>query len=205
LAGEATVTINALSFESNLARTVIKRFRLSPPVDVALVADRYAMVEYRSIPLRVDGICLNLKRSGIRPTIIINSDRPASRKRFTLAHELGHVLIPWHQGSLYDDFSVSDGASGFDHWEMEGEANRFASELLMPSDWTSEVLRLADNFGRAVSWVQERAEVSTIASAIRLIGIAAVNHIFALCDETGIILNSGRSPGTLANAPLPAE
>ena len=52
-----------------------------------------------------------------------------------------------------------------------------------------------------MSQVQEGAEVSIIASAIRLILDAAINHIFACCDDTGIVLNSGRSPGTLANAP----
>ncbi|MSO99559.1 MAG: ImmA/IrrE family metallo-endopeptidase [Acetobacteraceae bacterium] len=193
--------MNAASFEVNLARRVIERFNLSPPVDVESVAYRYAMVEHCPIPLQVDGICLNLKRPGIRPTIIVNLDRPLRRRRFTLAHELGHVLIPWHRGSLYDDFSLSDRERTFDRWEMEGEANRFASELLMPSDWISEVQTLANNFGRAVSWVQEQAEVSMIASAIRLIGIASANHIFAHCDDTGFVLNSGRSPGTLANAP----
>jgi hypothetical protein len=88
---------------------------------------------------------------------------------------------------------------------MEAEANRFASELLMPSEWVAEILAQADNFGRAVSWVQEKAEVSLIASAIRLIGAAAANHIFAYCDDRGRVLNSERSPGTLATAPARNE
>jgi hypothetical protein len=90
--------VNAASYEINLARRVIKRFDMSPPVDVAAVAGRYAKIEYCTIPFSIDGICLNLKRIGVRPTIIINLDRPPLRKRFTLAHELGHVLIPWQPG-----------------------------------------------------------------------------------------------------------
>src|SRR5271165_5857561 len=164
MAGKPTEEVNQAAFETNLAQRVVARFSLSPPIDVAMVAERYATVEYCDIPLRVDGICLDLKRTGKRPTIIINVNQPRRRKRFTLAHELGHVLIPWHRGSLYDDFSMLDADTQFDRREMEGEANRFASELLIPSTWASTVLRSADDFGAAVSLVQDKAEVSTIAS-----------------------------------------
>jgi Zn-dependent peptidase ImmA (M78 family)/transcriptional regulator with XRE-family HTH domain len=50
------------------------------------------------------------------PLFFINSDAPADRVRFSLAHELGHVLM--HR-------TPSD--------QMEVEADRFASEFLMPS------------------------------------------------------------------------
>jgi IrrE N-terminal-like domain len=201
MVGKPTEAVNEATFETNLAQRVVARFSLSPPVDVAMVAQRYADVHYSSIPFRVDGICLDLKRPGKRPTIIINFDQPRLRKRFTLAHELGHVLIPWHRGSLYDDFSMFDADTQFDRWEMEGEANRFASELLMPSTWASAVLQSADSFGAAVSSVQDTADVSTIASVIRLVGLAPPNHLFAYCDSDGVVLNAGRSLGTVANSP----
>lgn len=201
MAGNATEAMNEIAFESNLAQRVVERFDLSPPVDVAIVADHYANVEYRIIPFRVDGICLDLKRIGARPRIIVNDDQPRRRKRFTLAHELGHVLIPWHRGSLYDDFSILDADAQFDRHEMEGEANRFASELLIPSVWATTVLQSADNFGAAVSLVQDKADVSTIASVIRLINLAPPNHLFAYCNPHGVVLNAGRSFGTVANSP----
>jgi Zn-dependent peptidase ImmA (M78 family)/DNA-binding XRE family transcriptional regulator len=50
------------------------------------------------------------------PLFFVNSHAPADRMRFSLAHELGHVVM--HQ-------TASD--------TMEDEANRFASEFLMPS------------------------------------------------------------------------
>jgi hypothetical protein len=202
MAGRATNAVNEAKFESNLAQRVVARFSLSPPVNVADVAVRYADVEYRNIPFRVDGICLDLKRTGKRPTVIINVNQPRRRQRFTLAHELGHVLIPWHRGSLYDDFSMFDAHTQFERREMEGEANRFASELLMPSTWATTVLQSADDFGASVSSVQDEADVSMIASVIRLIGLAPPNHLFAYCDADGVVLNAGRSPGTIANSPV---
>lgn len=61
----------------------------------------------------VDGV--SIKQQGSVPCIFINANQPNDRKRFTLAHELGHVVL--HS-------SPSE--------NMEEEANQFAAELLMP-------------------------------------------------------------------------
>jgi Zn-dependent peptidase ImmA (M78 family) len=54
--------------------------------------------------------------SGRPPLILLNSTHPADRMRFTLAHELGHLVM--HR---------------FPTDSMEPEANEFASALLMPA------------------------------------------------------------------------
>lgn len=51
------------------------------------------------------------------PLIVLNSKQPADRLRFTLAHELGHLVM--HR---------------FPSPAMEQEANEFAAALLMPAD-----------------------------------------------------------------------
>lgn len=53
---------------------------------------------------------------GMPPLIVLNSEQPADRLRYTLAHELGHLVM--HK---------------FPSPEMEDEANAFASALLMPA------------------------------------------------------------------------
>lgn len=50
------------------------------------------------------------------PIIFINEDLPGDRWRFTLAHELGHLVM--HDGAPYE--------------AMEDEADNFASEFLVP-------------------------------------------------------------------------
>lgn len=72
-------------------------------------------------------------------TIFINSEiQYEGRKRFAIAHELGHLLM--HKGSLIHDDTTSS-LSWFNETEkqlkkgkQEFEANQFASEYLMPSD-----------------------------------------------------------------------
>jgi Zn-dependent peptidase ImmA (M78 family)/transcriptional regulator with XRE-family HTH domain len=54
--------------------------------------------------------------AGLPPLIFVNADQPADRLRFTLAHEIGHLIM--HAVPMTD---------------VEPEADRFAAELLMPA------------------------------------------------------------------------
>lgn len=63
----------------------------------------------------IDGFCQH-SCDGLPPLVFINSNQPKDRYRFSLAHEIGHLIC--HQTP---------------HPEQEIEANRFASELLMPT------------------------------------------------------------------------
>lgn len=55
--------------------------------------------------------------AGHRPVFMLNASTPADRRRFTLAHEFGHAVM--HELPTGD---------------QESESDRFASELLMPSN-----------------------------------------------------------------------
>lgn len=65
-----------------------------------------------------------------KPRIFIESDMNPERKKFALAHELGHHLL--HKGEKFrlDNF---DGSTILDDKEQESEANYFAANLLMPA------------------------------------------------------------------------
>jgi hypothetical protein len=78
--------------ELNLARRLLEKYHLQLPVDIGALTGLYSTVEILALPLDIDGVCFNLKVSGKRLKIFVNDTRPRRRKRFTLAHELGHVL-----------------------------------------------------------------------------------------------------------------
>lgn len=181
--------------ETNLARRILARFGLTLPVDVIALARTYAEVFIEFIPLDVDGVCYDLKRPGIRPKIVLNKLRPPTRLRFTAAHELGHVLIPWHTGIMVDDTS-SYNPGVVDHYKMEEEANRFASELLLPTDRLTKEAKYRDNPIELVASFSAMAEVSPAATTIKLVSILDPGYIYAQVDENNIIVVSGRSPGT---------
>lgn len=123
--------------EERAAALLVERYDLRPPVDVHAVAERLADVEECDWPFDCDGIAVELTSS--RPRIFLRRGANRRRQRFTLAHEVGHVSLGWHVGTVactseisvgqMDTESASSFQPGLDH---EGEANRFASRLLVP-------------------------------------------------------------------------
>lgn len=185
----------------NYAKRMHVRHSLSLPVNVNKLAKEYATPKFSDIPFDIDGITANLKVSGVRPAILVNENRPRTRQRFTLAHEIGHVVIPWHMGTIFDitDATAPDGA--IEYWEMEAEANAFATELLMPSGWIEELLSSNDNPAAINEVIASKAEVSAIAATLRLRAFLPNGYIFAVFGSDGNVTYSGRSDGTHANAP----
>ncbi|MDX6438991.1 MAG: hypothetical protein QOF45_1574 [Gaiellaceae bacterium] len=90
------------------------------------------------------------------PVISTNSGQSRGRQRFTLAHELGHLILGHHADYHLDlTSSVSAGdPPGYD-WKHERAANTFAANVLMPAglirqDWAEEgatAPRLAKRYG----------------------------------------------------------
>lgn len=115
-----------------MANRVLAIRRLAPPYDLEQLASAYGNLEYLELPFGVDGITIGIGES-TKPLILVNSSAPATRRKFTLAHEIGHVVIPWHTGTIVSH--LENGKVDAAYSQMESEANRFAAELLMPSQW----------------------------------------------------------------------
>jgi hypothetical protein len=187
--------------EIHLARRVQEKYKLSPPIDVKEILRKYAELKYEDIPIAgVDGVSLGLKVPGKKPSVIINSNNPPARLRFTEAHELGHILIPWHMGSILDHLD-SGGADQHDiYWTQEQEANNFAAELLMPTQWVADLVSKEKNFARCHRLVCEGCEVSPLAAANNLISHLPSNLVY-VCESQGKVDFSGRTKGTFAKIP----
>lgn len=70
--------------------------------------------------------------------IVVNSDHHEHRKRFTIAHEIGHFILHRDLSPVFVDGSKtflrnSLSSKGSDIHEIE--ANTFAAELLMPEEY----------------------------------------------------------------------
>src|SRR5258708_24201422 len=105
------------------------------PVDVSGVdAACNARVVYEELDDEVSGFLLREKGS---ISIAINKQHPANRQRFTLAHELGHLVLHADQGDrlwLDKTYYFRDGSSSKGDQAAEVQANQFAAGLLMPEE-----------------------------------------------------------------------
>jgi hypothetical protein len=109
-----------------------------PPVDVNRLAKTMAAtIHLDDLDPEVSGL---LYRRPNNTVIAVNRDHADSRRRFTIAHELGHLRL--HEGRpLIVDHVVRVRINARDHRSSlatdreEIEANRFAAALLMPPDF----------------------------------------------------------------------
>lgn len=147
-------------------------------------------VEVIVVPLRGDGYSLTL---GGHKVIVLAATGHWFRSNFTLAHELGHLLV--------EGIPPQDGKTA------ENVANAFAADLLMPV----EIIRTID-------WAQAKAAtvarviwdlgVSTQALEVRLrfLGIAPGNEArSALAMSTEALLRGSPAPAVAPPAAVTAR
>ncbi len=100
--------------------------------------------------------------------IMLNSSiRSKARKRFTVAHELGHYYIDYHDGTNYQCFGRDIGSISPSIRQDEREANEFAVELLMPDEAFRKDIQQRDIGLNAINSLAAKYGTSMTSTAIR--------------------------------------
>jgi Zn-dependent peptidase ImmA (M78 family) len=150
---------------------------VDPPVDVEWLARQQgARVIPEELDSEVSGV---LYREPDNVIIAVNRHHAATRRRFTVAHELGHLLL--HQGRpvIVDHvvrarINLRDHRSSLATEREEIEANRFAAYLLMPPKFVHDELEAALRRG-----LDEHATIERLA---RRFGVSAQAMEFRLTN-----------------------
>lgn len=152
---------------------------MSVPIDIAGVAKFYGFSLFKK-PMEENEsgliIVYNEKIKGYNSNklIIVNENDSPRRKRFTIAHELGHFFL---NGVGKECFAHRDVG---DYGESERDANRFASALLMPKkDIEQAVAHIKEEYPKCpqsliVSEVARAFWVSQSAAEVRLKRLGAI-------------------------------
>lgn len=136
-------------------------------------------VQYSSI--NCDGWCLQL---GDKAIIRINKGMPDVRKRFTLAHELGHLIlgIPTIIGE-----SIFEGTNKKSIEERR--VDELAAQLLLPKSTVLNEIKEIPVTAAVLKKIAKRAEVSEVTVALRVaslasdLGLSNASAIFYESDE----------------------
>ena len=100
--------------------------------------------------------------------IMLNSSiRSKARKRFTVAHELGHYYIDYHDGTNYQCFGRDIGSISPSIRQDEREANEFAVELLMPDEAFRKDIQQRGISLNAINSIAAKYGTSMTSTAIR--------------------------------------
>jgi len=164
--------------EQLVAELLRQNPQMPVPIPVEDLARAAGIEEVKVLPSeQFEGalICDDVKSRGV---ILYNGSRPRTRQRFTIAHELGHFLLPWQRRTSFECVSKDLNLTGADtDWEVQ--ASRFAAELLLPQRLFEQELRklgdpelinivqLGDHFGTSIEYTARRyVEVGGFACAV---------------------------------------
>lgn len=146
-----------------------------------LVTDVYSIckqlgIEIIEAPIKADAY---LECTNGNSYIILKDALNDARKKFTIAHELGHFCIPWHSELMFGcDIKEMDFKN--DYMPREKEANMFAAELLMPAE------EFKSFFSGEVNYIM----VSELANIFDVSFQAALNRCIDLTNEDCIVICS---------------
>lgn len=178
---------------ANFANILRKKHNLTVPVDIKALVEEYAVLEFKRFPAdasTIDGVTLNLKKAD-KVQVFINTRQPQTRLQFTLAHELGHIIIPWHTGNIIENFSNDENEDPFSNYSIcESEADEFASELLLPSDWVNDLVNdINDIQGlkEVVETIENMTKMSHSAIGYKVIKYLNPGFVFVVANEDGYI------------------
>lgn len=197
---KVNVLIEPPTKEERFAVRITERRGLRFPVDVVDLARSLADFDEKRFPIQIDGLCLDLNIRNARAKIWVEQRLSPQRKRFTIAHEIGHVVIPWHQGSIIDNLDISDSEQTGLYYLMEGEANRFAAELLMPRSWVLGLIERCGHLQEVMRTISIAADVSPQAAAIRTLELGPAGYIVSATEDK-LIVWSNKTGGTLTRLP----
>lgn len=137
---------------NSLAETIRDGLDLKTPVDVEAAVSRLGgeLCEESALEGKMEAL---VRKTGERFQIVLCADKPATRKRFSIAHEMGHLFLhmgyllnpdTWREAQDYQDAVYFR----FGYGTEEAEANEFAAAFLMPESEFGKMVERHTKDGR---------------------------------------------------------
>lgn len=154
------------------ARELLLRFKVKAgPVDVFSIAKQLGIeVREMELPDDISGLIKRKGKDG-QPVMAINESHNKERRRFTAAHEIAHFLLhvldPLHVDAAQVYFRSKSSVPDV----REIQANSFAAELLMPTEFLLEDFKSGvamDGSSEHLPELAKKYKVSKEAMAIRI-------------------------------------
>lgn len=143
-----------------LADELMSQLKLSlePPVDLDALANSFGISSIEDAPLVEDG---RLEHTSTGTRIFIREGTSGARRRFTIAHELAHLLlIESSEQGVFRRSTDSEDA-------IERLCDSLAAAILMPRNWMTRFVDRPHNLSTMRS-VSHHAQVSYSAAVARL-------------------------------------
>jgi hypothetical protein len=160
--------VAASRLPEQLARSLLRKLRIRQPVDLEMVAPAIGLCIRREKSTGFEGALTRIPGRALGVVVVRRGQQGSGRERFTIAHEIGHYLLPGH-GSAVCSGMLLRGRRGGD--EQEVAANRFAAELLLPAAEVMPILRKRPLSVAVVKLIAQKFSASLTAAAFQCVEV----------------------------------
>jgi len=165
------------------AKAFLEEFGLDCGIRLEEVASRLGLHVQEVEATSFDGALVRITGSPIGTVAIRNDIPEVGRKRFTLAHEIGHYILPNQQADIPTPcrpFAIESWDSSLSSPEID--ANRFAAEILLPRELLRDELKHQPTLDTARR-VASRFGTSLTAATFRLVELSTYRIAMVISSE----------------------
>ena len=149
------------------AKALLAELKVSGPANARDIATQLQLDVDELDVNGFDGALVRAKGTPFGAIIVRDSIRELGRKNFTVAHEIGHFVLPGHE-----DADVVCTSTEVSNWspsgkEFEREANEFAAELLMPESVVRQIMDRSEPSLKLIEKIASVYQASLSAAAWR--------------------------------------
>lgn len=169
-----------------LARELLWECGVDDPskIDPLLIVGRRKLIVIYG---KLDGATAQILRQGERAIIRVSDQIvQIGRRRFTIAHELGHYLLGHRIPTELELGTVAPFSA-----HQEREADVFAVEFLMPEAWVAPMCTVAPSLA-AIHEIAKTFRTSIVASAVRFVEFSSA-QCAVVYSEAGNVVWAKRS------------
>ena len=165
------------------AKLVAEELELASPMEASIEAIAYLRKAIVRVA-RMEGSLARLVKANGRALITVSDKLSHEQRRFAVAHELGHHELHGEKDSLALCTGLDLQAR---NKSLEGEANAFAVELLMPSRLLQKRFEIATPSLEHASRLASEYQVSFTAAALRFVELSSLACALVRCEGSKVV------------------
>lgn len=155
----------------DFARALLSRLEIQQPVNLERVASAIRLRIRKVNSTGFDGAMKRLPGRALGIVAVRAAIRGVGRERFTIAHEIGHYVLPGH-GTLSSICTAHEITVQIkNNTEEEIAANRFATELLLPAEQIHDLIRERALSIGTVRFIADRFQTSLTAAVLQCVAV----------------------------------
>lgn len=151
----------------------------TPPVNLSQIASLFDGLTVKEVELDAEGYLVDASPLGA--VILVNQSSRPSRKRYTVAHEIGHLYLT--------RCGVRPPSHIAEHVAVERWCDSFAAALLMPADMVQQTIRQFDSWDEVLRYGPGMLSVSKEALTNRITQVRDI-AFFYIDTKTWTVVTS---------------